>query len=114
MAQTHPHLTPGILACLGGIGLFCRVCSLLAKDLPLRAKWRLDRAAALSGGSTGTSRRRNYLTNYRAGVMVTSAIAILAVDFPVFPRRSVRERHGPRSAPVGLFAASGAGYLSRL
>lgn len=34
-----------------------------------------------------SSQARNYLSNYRAGVMLTSAIAILAVDFTIFPRR---------------------------
>lgn len=45
--------------------------------------WGLDERLSLLTGS----RRRNFVTNYRAGVMLTSAIAILAVDFPLFPRR---------------------------
>ena len=37
-------------------------------------------------------RRFPFVTNYRAGMLLTTAVCVLAVDFPVFPRRLAKGR----------------------
>jgi len=82
LAQCWPESTPWVLAGLLVIGVSCRAVVQATREPSLKSQWRHDRAVRLV-----SSQARNFLINYRAGVMLTSAIAILAVDFTIFPRR---------------------------
>ncbi|KAI9318449.1 GWT1-domain-containing protein [Dichotomocladium elegans] len=46
-----------------------------------------SRPSAKSEGESRQADHKGYLTIYRAGIMLVTCLAILAVDFPVFPRR---------------------------
>lgn len=55
-----------------------------------------------------------YLTNYRAGMLFTTAVCILAVDFPMFPRKFAKTESfgfGLMDIGVGSFVFVG-GILS--
>ncbi len=81
-AQLWPDATPWVLAALLALGVLCRAVVQASREEGLKTKWRHTRVAKLAAAN-----ERNYVCNYRAGVMLTSTIAILAVDFPLFPRR---------------------------
>lgn len=81
-AQLCPDATPWVLAALVALGTLCRALVKASREQELKAKWRHTRVAKLAAAN-----ERNYVCNYRAGIMLTSTIAILAVDFPLFPRR---------------------------
>jgi glucosaminylphosphatidylinositol acyltransferase len=81
-AQLWPEKTPWVLAALLGLGVLCRAVVQASREQELKTKWRHTRVAKLAAAN-----ERNYVGNYRAGIMLTSTIAILAVDFPLFPRR---------------------------
>ncbi len=82
LAQCLPEATVWVLLALLVVAVVCRGIVQASREPALKSQWRHDRAVRLAA-----SHNRNYLSNYRAGVMLTSAIAILAVDFAVFPRR---------------------------
>ena len=60
--------------------------------------------------------KKMHLTNFRSGIMLMTCSAILAVDFPVFPRRFVKtETYGTSLMDIGVgaFVVSG-GLVSRM
>jgi phosphatidylinositol glycan class W len=55
--------------------------------------------------SSGELWRPNFLTNFRSSVMVATCISILAVDFPIYPRRFAKaERYGTGLMDIGVGA----------
>ena len=54
------------------------------KDVPSNHRPTLN---SFSNMATSTDKIIDYITNYRSSMLVVTAICILAVDFPVFPRR---------------------------
>jgi glucosaminylphosphatidylinositol acyltransferase len=98
VAQTFTDFTPVVLLALIVTGAVCRAMTQHWHDPQLKSKWHHDKAQQLF-----THAGRNYLTNYRAGVMLTSAVAILAVDFTVFPRRFAKtETYGTGLMDLGV------------
>jgi phosphatidylinositol glycan class W len=99
LAQTYPERAVLLILTLLLVGGICRaIIEGQPAEAPHRLQWRHDRAAILWNPV-----RRNYLSNYRAGVMLLSCVAILAVDFPLFPRRFAKtETYGTGLMDLGV------------
>ena len=63
--------------------------------------------------AAAVSRRPTWVTNYRAGMLLATCLAILAVDFPVFPRAFAKtERFGESLMDLGVAGVLFAGGLT--